>query len=321
VDLSPRTAERVDSEWRGQVADYMLGQQSGPESTATKGHLKRSESARSWAFSILDSLDNLYGDGERPLVPDASEDGDSKRRGRDREAAAAPAAAAPPRESKREKDEDRKKDRPRTSALGPARNGGPLSPAARTALRRRRIFGGLATLLVVGAVVAALLLLTGGDDDKKTSTQANTTQTTGGQARVVGQLPLKGLGQFAKTAEGIAVVAQRGNTPQLIMQAQLPPSQRRQAYEVWLYNSPTDAVSLGASTANKQGQFQGQGQLPANWRRFKFVDVSLETIDSNLKHSGNSVLRGAIADLQAPPAGGTGTTPGGASTTPTTPAP
>ena len=160
-------------------------------------------------------------------------------------------------------------------------------------------------------------VFTGGDDNK--NSKANTTQTTAGQAKVLGQLPLKGVGKYAKSAEGVAVIAQRGNTPQLIMQAKLPPSKTRQAYEVWLYNSPTDAVSLGASTANKQGQFQGQGQLPANWRRYKFVDVSLETIDSNLKHSGNSVLRGALADLQAPPQGAS-TTPG-ATTTPTTPAP
>ena len=39
VELSPRTAARVDADWRGQIADYLLGQQSGPESTATKGHL------------------------------------------------------------------------------------------------------------------------------------------------------------------------------------------------------------------------------------------------------------------------------------------
>lgn len=308
VELSPRTAARVDSEWRGQIADYLLGQQSGPESTATRGHLKRSETARSWAFSVLDSLDGLYGDSERPNVPEAGDEDEAPRR-KSREREAAPVAApAPVRERKREEPQRERPPRP-------ARTGA-LSPAAQSALRRRRIFGGLATVLVVGAVVAALLLITGGDD-KKSSTAGNT-QTTAAQAKVLGQLPLKGVGKYAKSAQGVAVIAQRGTIPQLIMQAQLPPSQKRQAYEVWLYNSPTDAVSLGASTANSKGQFQGQGRLPANWRRYKFVDVSLETIDSNLKHSGNSVLRGALADLQAPQQG-TSTTPGGASTTPTAP--
>jgi hypothetical protein len=322
VELSPRTAARVDSEWRGQVADYLLGQQSGPESTATRSHLRRSESARSWAFSVLDSLDGLFGDGERPEVPEPGDE-ESPRRGRERKPAAA-AAPAPTPERKPERKPEPRPAAARKEPLRkpepeerPARAGGALSPAAQSALRRRRLIGGLATLVVVGAIVAGVLLLTGGGDNKKTAS-TSTTSTTATQAKVIGQLPLKGLGKYAKSAQGIAVIAQRGNTPQLIMQAQLPPSQRRQAYEVWLYNSVTDAVSLGASTANSKGQFQGQGQLPANWRRYKFVDVSLETIDSNLKHSGNSVLRGALADLQAPTQG-TSTTPGGASATPTAP--
>src|SRR5215211_3656097 len=86
VELAPVTAQRVDADWRGQLADYVLGQQSGPESTATRGHLRRSEAARSWARSLLDSLDGLYGDGV-PSIPDA----ERGRRGpkRDRQAAVA----------------------------------------------------------------------------------------------------------------------------------------------------------------------------------------------------------------------------------------
>ena len=68
-DLAPATAMRVDPDWRGQVADYLLGQQTGPESTATRGHLKRSEPARAWAFSLLDSLSHLYPNGEHAGDP------------------------------------------------------------------------------------------------------------------------------------------------------------------------------------------------------------------------------------------------------------
>src|SRR5919198_5519474 len=70
VSLSPLTSRGVDDEWRGQLADYVLGQQTGPESTATRGHLRRSEAARAWARSLLDSLDTLYSNG-MPQVPDA----------------------------------------------------------------------------------------------------------------------------------------------------------------------------------------------------------------------------------------------------------
>jgi transcriptional regulator with XRE-family HTH domain len=60
VELAPVTARGVEDDWRGQLADYVLGQQAGPESTATRGHLRRSEAARSWTRSLLDSLDTLY---------------------------------------------------------------------------------------------------------------------------------------------------------------------------------------------------------------------------------------------------------------------
>ena len=70
ADLSPRSAGRVDADWRGQVADYLLGQQTGPEGTATRGHLKRSEPARLWALSLLDSLDHLYDENDLPVIPE-----------------------------------------------------------------------------------------------------------------------------------------------------------------------------------------------------------------------------------------------------------
>src|SRR2546423_5742507 len=126
ADLAPFTAEFVDPQWRGQVADYVLGQQSGPEAQATRGHLKRSEPARIWAYSLLDALNDFYADGKRPEIPV----GEAGARARAREraaasngdadaAAAAPAAAAPRR------------------GLGGSTAG--LSPAARSALLRRRI--------------------------------------------------------------------------------------------------------------------------------------------------------------------------------------
>src|SRR3954470_18477650 len=70
IELSPRTAAGVDAGWRGQVADYLLGQQAPDEARATRDYLKRSESARAWALSLLDSLDPLYPNGAAPAVPE-----------------------------------------------------------------------------------------------------------------------------------------------------------------------------------------------------------------------------------------------------------
>src|SRR3954469_3589301 len=73
-ELSPRTASRVESDWRGKVADYLLGQQPASEQRATREYLKDSETARAWALSLLDSLDPLYPNGAAPVVPEPDED-------------------------------------------------------------------------------------------------------------------------------------------------------------------------------------------------------------------------------------------------------
>src|SRR3954462_7149492 len=66
---APVPAGLCDPQWRGQLADYVLGQQTGPESQATRGHLRRSEPARIWAYSLLDALGDFYADGKRPEIP------------------------------------------------------------------------------------------------------------------------------------------------------------------------------------------------------------------------------------------------------------
>ncbi len=69
VRLSPVSAGAVDDDWRGQLGDYLLNQQTGPESTATKGHLRHSEAARGWARSVLDSLEQFYTRRQRAADP------------------------------------------------------------------------------------------------------------------------------------------------------------------------------------------------------------------------------------------------------------
>jgi Sigma-70, region 4/Anti-sigma-K factor rskA len=131
VQLAPVSVRGVEEDWRGQLADYVLGQQAGPEVTATRGHLRRSEAARSWTRSLLDSLEQLYPDGDLPAIPE----GERSRRG----PAAAPSGG----------------------------QGGPLGPSGDAAVRRRRILAGLAGAAVVLVVVLLwpIGLLTGDDND------------------------------------------------------------------------------------------------------------------------------------------------------------
>lgn len=261
VSLSPVSANRVEDDWRGQLADYLLGQQTGPESTATRGHLRRSEAARTWARSVLDSLDTLY-EGGLPTIPD----GDRAAR-RER----------PPRRREREEEPT------------PA---GELSPEAQAAVRRRRLLG--AGLVAAGIIALAVLVWPIG---VLQSNNDNSSSSSSSSADTVPQPGTKGV------PAGIAIVASRDGKRQVIVQAaSLPPNKPRQAYEVWLYNSPKDARSLGAQVTDQRGTFQGAGPLPDDYQRFKFIDVSREAIDQNRAHSGISVLRGKIGPLKTPPA-------------------
>ena len=259
VSLAPISAEGVDDEWRGQIADYVLGQQSGPESTATRGHLRRSEAARSWARSLLDSLETLYAD-ELPSVPEAER---------------AARARRPRERGKAEPEEER-----------PSRR--ELSDEAQEAVRRRRLLAagaGAAVLLALILFVWPVGLLTGDDDDGGDGGD----QAAGAQQQQAGN---RGPG-------GIAVIAERGGKRQVIVQAAgLPPNKRREAYEVWLYNSPQDSRSLGAQVTDQRGTYQGAGPLPGDFGKYQFIDVSREPIDQNRAHAGQSVLRGRIGKLR-----------------------
>jgi anti-sigma-K factor RskA len=263
VELAPVTARGVEADWRSPLADYVLGQQAGPEFTATRGHLRRSEAARAWTRSLLDSLDTFYANGF-PAIPE----GDRGRRGRHQREQPKAAAADAPR--------------------APAK---PLSAGARrTVLRRRLVAAGA----VVAAILVAVLLwpigvLTGGGDDEGGA----------GAERASSSAPASS----AKAPAGVAVIAQQDGKRQVVVQAaNLPPTREGQAYEVWLYNSAQDARSMGAQVTNAKGQYQGAGPLPEDYARYRFVDVSLEPIDNNRAHSGQSVLRGRLPKLKQAPA-------------------
>jgi hypothetical protein len=331
VELAPVSGQRVDPQWRSQIADYVLGQQSGAESTATEAHLRRSEPGRTWALSLLDSLDTLYTNGDRPSIPEPDESG----RGRRGDGAGPGVAVADAQEEtktrerdrKRDRDRDRDREKPAEKPVEKPRERAALSPAAQEALRRRRVIGAAIGTLVLAAVVVVILAIAGvfgGDDNKgssasKTSNTTATTPATGGQPQVLGQIQLQALG--GAKAQGNAFILSQGGKPVLAVQAKLPPlpaSQRKAAYNVWLYNSPKDAFSIGAQFTDAQGNYQGVKELPANYKRYKFVDISVQPFNKKTAHSGNSVMRGAFANLQPvqqPQAGGTPTTP----TAPTAP--
>lgn len=251
TSLAPVSAAAVDDGWRAQIADYLLGQQSAPEAASTRGHLRRSEAARAWSGSVLDSLEHLYPKGELPTIPS----GDS----------------APEPKPKADKPvKERKPSTPRA----------PLTPEAAAIVKRRRIAG-----IAAGAVVLLFILLIwpvglliGGDDSDS------------GSAKPVAA---------GKNSEGgIAIVTRTDGKLDLSLQARVQPTTQNQAYEVWLYNSPEDARSLGAQVTDAKGTFAGRARLPDDYKNYRYIDISRETVDRNSAHSGQSVLRAPISQIK-----------------------
>jgi hypothetical protein len=257
VDLAPITARGVEEDWRGQLADYVLGQQAGPEATATRGHLRRSESARSWTRSLLDALEQLYPNGDVPAIPDGERS--SRRRAT---AAPAPGRAAAQRT---------------------------LSPEGATAVRRRRLItaAGVAALILVAVLVWPLGLLTGGDDDEPSQASSGPEQ----QAEDGSPIPTE--------MEGQAILARQQGQDQLFVTATgLEPSTQNTAYQVYLSNGERDRRSLGAAVTDQQGNLQGGGPLPRNFRDYEFVDLASVTVVGQGRNQrfedGPVVLRGLL---------------------------
>jgi hypothetical protein len=307
-ELAPYTADFVDPQWRGQLGDYVLGQQPGPEAQATRGHLRRSEPARIWAYSLLDALDDFYADGDRPEIP-VGEAG-APARTRDRVAAngEGPAAAA-------------------ATATQASRTGGGggtgLSPAARAALTRRRIIAGVVGVVVLaGIVVGAIAIFGGGSDNKKaatTGTSPTSTSANGAQqGQVVAQAVLSPIGKSFK-GTGAALVYQSGNQAIGVVRAKLPPSSGNKKYVLWLYNGPKQLTPLAADVTDKKGNFQGAAPLPNGWQNYRFIDLTYQATAGKKVGHGTSVMRGPLTAPSQQNGGGTGTGTGTSTGTSTTP--
>jgi hypothetical protein len=96
---------------------------------------------------------------------------------------------------------------------------------------------------------------------------------------------------------GTASVVRTGRAkPVLDVRARLPRSRAGESYEVWVYNSRTEAKSIGTQHVGANGKLVVSGKLPKGYRRFQFVDISREKAGGGKSHSSLSVLRGPLPD-------------------------
>ena len=173
---------------------------------------------------------------------------------------------------------------------------GPLGPSALASVQRRRLLAAAGALVVILLIVLVwpIGLVTGGDDNKGTS---------GSNAKASTPINTK--------RQGAAVIAQQKGKTQILVQAQgLTPSTQTNAYQVWLYDSPPNRKSLGASATDTSGNLQVVGTLPADYQKWRYIDVSSVTVtgtgSSRSVKNGASVLRGQLKLADKPVVTGTG---------------
>jgi hypothetical protein len=179
--------------------------------------------------------------------------------------------------------------------------------------------GGIVVIAVTVIVIAAVLIIvakhhhshstvaaasssvtqTNPASATQTSTGAASTSgasTTG--AKVITQINLSPSTAGSKAA-AIADVLQEGTEREVAIVGQdLPANTKHNSYEVWLYNSQSDAVSLGFVDpgVSANGKLSAAGPLPANASRYRKLVVTTETV-AHPKTPGPIVLAGRIAGL------------------------
>ena len=78
----------------------------------------------------------------------------------------------------------------------------------------------------------------------------------------------------------------------------MPANTKRDAYAVWLYNSPSDAVIVGfvGARVGSDGKLSTAGPLPSNAAHYKQLLVTLET-QGKPRQPGRIVLQGPFSGV------------------------
>jgi hypothetical protein len=270
-------AAGLPAERRHEIADWLLGQQDPEEAVATRAFIDGSTAGRVWAHGVARELEPLA--GER--LPELPAEG---------AVTEAPAAAL---ETPAEAEADDEAEHAPT----------PFAPAATAGPRVSRRGGALligGALAAIAIAVVLVIVLSGGNDKKtnSTATQAANTTSTQAQPKVRAQINLTPPkdGPAKKALAIVQVVDVSGQTAVNAVSQGLPTSNKKAAYGIWVYNSPSQAKLIGGfdKTDNK-GHLVFQGAMPkdVDISTYKEILVTQET-SGNPTKPGRIYLRGSI---------------------------
>jgi hypothetical protein len=285
--LGAGAPDGVTDESRGDIADYLLGQQTVSQREATRSQLLESDAARAWANAVAAALRELAPESV-PEVPGGAA------------AAAAPSADADAGEPAPALLEDEPATRVREPRAPRQRRPRPRGPGVgKPQLPSSRLGGALllAGAAIVVAVVIVLLVSGGGNDKASTlSTNPSTTSTNANPNQPVAQVNLFSPSGRTSTV-GLAQVFRNGSRLAVVIAAQGLP---QGTYALWLYNSASDFRLLGfvPKRVGKDGRFATQGALPADANKFKRLVVTQEQVTSQTSKPpakpGTIVLQGDL---------------------------
>jgi hypothetical protein len=275
--LATRQARAVTPDRRGEITDYLLGQQPGvAERLRTRTLLSSSEPARAWAAEIAAQLAPLAG-ASLPEIPPAAPRAGGPQRLQDLSAAASKAAATAA-----------------AGAAGGAAGGGSTGSPAAAAPRSSRLGGAILLAAIIAVVVVAVVLLDGGGKKTSTSKTSTTTATKTGPT-VENQIALKPPAGPKSGSIGVIEIIAEKSKQAFFIEAQHIPESKGFYYAIWLYNSPTSALALSKSPAvGSTHRLAGGSLLPSNAGEFHEILLTKETT-AHPKHPGRVVLRGAFS--------------------------
>jgi len=254
---------QIGAEHRGEIADFLLGQQSASRRAATREYLEDSADGRAWARAVAAVLRPLAGDGGLPDVPAEPAEVDQAFEALDRRNA-------------------RKQEVANSSVLG-----------------GRIFFGALGLLVAIGIIVAfGILPKDDKPDDSATSTVVRTATTAKDTPKVLAEgtlRPPKGSSAPANGQAGIVVYVPSRKYKLLVVARKLAPAPTGTAYGVWLYTSPSDALFVGfpKATVSSAGDLSVVADLTPDTRNYREVLLTSEPVEKPTK-PGKVVLRGAL---------------------------
>ncbi len=176
----------------------------------------------------------------------------------------------------------------------------PDSPRELTRIRTRRsgprravLAGALLAVVLAVAVVVAQSSSGGRSPAPRAAPSASVTpvRSPASSPSSASARPLTPLPGIAWHGRASVTVAGAPAHPTLAISVTALSALRRDHYVAWLYNSISDALPLGTLTAPVA---QLRSVLPSDYRRYAFVDVSLQGPSSGPHHSGQSVLRAPL---------------------------